>query len=69
MAIDTAAKRASSIGVGMPFILSIIPDGTIDAADRQTVSDSYGGIEADPPPPAGIGGVNDRIDIDIGIEI
>ena len=39
MAIDTLAKRASIHGL-------VIPDGTIDQADRQTITGVYGGILA-----------------------
>ncbi len=39
MAIDTAAKRASVAGM-------IIPDGTLDQGDRQTIAGFYGGILA-----------------------
>ena len=39
MAIDTAAKRASVMHM-------IIPDGSIDQADRQTITWMYGGILA-----------------------
>lgn len=37
MPIDTAAKRASSLG-------ALFPDGTIAQADRQTILEAYGGI-------------------------
>jgi len=46
MAIDTAAKRASASSDGMPFSTLVIPDGTIDQGDRQTIGDRYGGILA-----------------------
>ena len=49
MAIDTPTKRASAIGVGLVFVLSIIPDGTISAGDRQTSANSYSGIIAEFP--------------------
>ena len=39
MAIDTAKKRYSMLGIMMP-------DRTIDQADRQTLLDLYGGILA-----------------------
>ncbi len=39
MAIDTAAKRASVAGM-------IIPDGTLDQGDRQTIAGMYRGILA-----------------------
>jgi len=41
MAIDTAAKRASAIGLLPP-----LPDGTIDQGDRQQASGLYRGITA-----------------------
>ena len=44
MAIDTAAKRASALGVGLAFVLAVIPDGSIDQPDRQTIANSYGGV-------------------------
>lgn len=37
MAVDTAKKRASLLGI-------VTPDGTIDQADRQTLAGLYGGI-------------------------
>lgn len=46
MAIDSASKRASAIGVGSPFITAIIPDGNLDQGDRQTMSSAYSGILA-----------------------
>jgi len=46
VAIDTAAKRASAIGVGLPFLRMVIPDGTIGQEDRQTIAFCYGGILA-----------------------
>lgn len=46
MAIDTAAKRASAIGVGQCWDCFIIPDGSVDQGDRQTLSGLYGGILA-----------------------
>jgi hypothetical protein len=48
MAIDTPAKRASALSVGKAFRL-VPPDGTIDQADRQTISGLYGGILAASP--------------------
>lgn len=41
MAIDTAAKRASAVRMGL-----VRPDGTIGQADRQSNSWLYGGILA-----------------------
>jgi len=49
MAIDTASKRASALGVGLAFTLLVIPDGTIAQADRQTIANSYSGILAAEP--------------------
>lgn len=49
MAIDTAVKRASVLGVGLVFTLLVIPDSTIAQADRQTIANSYGGILASAP--------------------
>lgn len=50
MAINTAAKRQSAFidpwGV-------VLPDGTIDAADRETLLGQYGGIPAGPPAAGG----------------
>ena len=51
MAIDTAAKRASALGFGLIASLFIIPDGTIDQGDRQTISNMYSGILATEPFP------------------
>ena len=45
MAIDTAAKRASAAGFGT-FEEHIIPDGTLDQGDRQTMAGCYSGILA-----------------------
>jgi len=46
MAIDTASKRASVMGINNVSNLFIFPDGTIDQGDRQTFSDLYSGILA-----------------------
>ena len=46
MALDTAAKRASALGYEVAPSLFIIPDGTIDQGDRQTIADLYSGILA-----------------------
>jgi hypothetical protein len=48
MALDTAAKRASALGVVVATLL-IIPDGTIAQGDRQTIGDCYSGILAAAP--------------------
>lgn len=47
MALDTAAKRGSSIHVGCPW-RSILPfpDATIDQGDRQATAYDYSGIAA-----------------------
>lgn len=50
MAIDTAAKRASASSFDQPYLTLVIPDGTIDQANRQTIGDSYSGILAAAPP-------------------
>jgi hypothetical protein len=47
MAVDTRSKRASSVGIGLPFVLApVLPDGTIAQADRQHIALSYSGILA-----------------------
>ena len=49
MAIDTAAKRASALGVAAVFTTLILPDGAISQPDRQTIGNSYSGITAELP--------------------
>lgn len=49
MAIDSAAKRASALGIGLVFTLLVIPDSTIAQPDRQTIAHSYSGILATAP--------------------
>lgn len=49
MAIDSASKRASVLGFGFVALTLIIPDGTLDQGDRQTINDSYSGILAVEP--------------------
>ena len=49
MAVDTVAKRASALGVGLVFTLLVVPDSTIAQDDRQTIANSYGGILATAP--------------------
>lgn len=45
MAIDTRGKRASVLGLTLPFAMHMpIPDGTIADADRQHISWLYAGI-------------------------
>jgi hypothetical protein len=47
VALDTASKRASSVGVLMSFVLAPpIPDGDLEAGDRQHASWSYSGVLA-----------------------
>lgn len=47
MAVDTAAKRMSLVGYGMPFRLALpAPDGTIGQGDRQHLAGLYSGILA-----------------------
>ena len=48
--LDSSSKRASSVQVLAPWILSpVLPDGTITLADRQHVAWSYSGIAATTP--------------------
>ncbi len=45
--LDTRSKRASSVGIALPFILApVLPDGTIAQGDRQHTAWSYSGILA-----------------------
>lgn len=45
--LDTRSKRASSIGIGLLFILAPpLPDTTLNQGDRQHVAVSYAGILA-----------------------
>lgn len=45
--LDTRPKRASSVQMVLPFILSVVlPDGTISQADRQHIINTYSGILA-----------------------
>lgn len=45
MAVDTAAKRLSLVGFGAPwFPMVVIPDGTVDAADRADLLGLYAGL-------------------------
>jgi len=46
MAIDSASKRASALGFGFIALTLVVPDGTIDQGDRQTVAHQYSGILA-----------------------
>jgi hypothetical protein len=49
VAVDSAAKRASALGIGLVFTLLVVPDSTIAQSDRQTIAHSYSGIAADAP--------------------
>jgi hypothetical protein len=56
MAIDTAAKRNAAL---LRLSGVLLPDGTIDAADRQTLVGDYalaGGLSTEAPTPPGPGG-------------
>tara|TARA_R100001244_G_scaffold132051_1_gene106854 strand:- start:1957 stop:2208 length:252 start_codon:yes stop_codon:yes gene_type:complete len=44
MAIDTAEKRFSMMGVGMPFIKHVTPQGALGKPGRATMLDLYSGI-------------------------
>ena len=44
MAIDTAEKRFSMMGVGLPFVKHIIPQGALGKSGRATLMDLYSGI-------------------------
>lgn len=48
MAIDSAQKRASAASTGLLTLL--IPDATIEPADRQQIAHVYRGILAEAPP-------------------
>lgn len=48
--LDTRSKRASSVGILLPFVLApVLPDATIDAVDRPHIAWSYSGITAAAP--------------------
>lgn len=49
MAIDSASRRASVLGVALAFTVLVIPDGAISQPDRQTIAQSYSGITAGVP--------------------
>lgn len=49
MAVDSRLKRASIAGLALPFLLGVTNDATKPQAWRQTVANSYAGIEADEP--------------------
>lgn len=45
--MDTRSKRASSVGILLPFVLApVLPDGSISQVDRQHIAWSYSGILA-----------------------
>ena len=45
MAVDTATKRYSMLGIDLPFVrLYPVPDGTVSATDRQQFVWKYSGI-------------------------
>lgn len=47
MALDSRSKRASSVGIGLLWLLAPpLPDGTIGQGDRQHIAISYSGILA-----------------------
>lgn len=48
--IDTPAKAASALGFGFIFHAFIIPDGSIDLADKQTLLHLYSGVQAEIQP-------------------
>jgi hypothetical protein len=45
--MDTATKRASALGLGLVSLSLVVPNGSIDQGDRQTVSHLYSGILAE----------------------
>jgi hypothetical protein len=48
MPLDTRSKRASSVGIGLLFLLAPpLPDATIAQGDRQHIAISYSGILAE----------------------
>jgi hypothetical protein len=47
MAVDTANKRFSMMGLGMPHVLEVKPSGSVDAATRSTLLNLYEGITLD----------------------
>lgn len=70
MAVDTARKRASALGVGRPYLRLVIPTGTIDQFARENIADSYGGILAASPPvvDACVLGLVSKISPELGLE-
>ena len=49
MAVDTAQKRFSMMGVGYHPILVNIPQGAVQASERALLLDLYSGIALDSP--------------------
>ena len=49
MAIDSAEKRFSMMGFGVPFIKKVVPQGSLGATGRATMLDIYNGISLDVP--------------------
>jgi hypothetical protein len=48
--MDTRSKRASSVGIGLLWLLSpVAPDATLDQGDRQHGAATYSGILAGEP--------------------
>ena len=48
--LDNRSKRASSVQILIPSTLApVLPDGTIDQADRQHTAHTYSGILASSP--------------------
>lgn len=58
MAVDTARKRFSMMGLGNPAVLVRVPAGSVDTAQRATLIHMYEGIAKDTPtePPVGESG-------------
>jgi len=47
MAIDTRARRASSVGAARPWVVQLpVPDGAVSLEDRQQTAYRYVGIPA-----------------------
>lgn len=43
MALDAQAKRMAAAGVGRPWMRATFPTGTIDAEERASIGNTYGG--------------------------
>lgn len=43
MALDTQEKRMAAAGVGRPWMRATFPSGTIDAEERASIGNTYGG--------------------------